>query len=319
MPLQVSSAASAATDRPDTIQAASSAAPTAKGEWVHETLATADDQDWFRYDVTSAGRYRITLGDLPANYSLELYRSDGTRIARSDHVRRGFEELYRRLDAGTYYLRVDSTKGFDAEQAYVVRFRHLPAPVPVLSRRFPCTQGCGFLLQFEFLNNTDHWRFAPYVRATFRDRDGRVLGHHDGYVDISAMPPGVPVSGLLAEGPAAQGHRLLLAPRGQRAHRYQDHAGAPVVAGVRSALRRALLLLPRHGLEPEVAPRRGQRLRRTVRRPRSHARRQPGLRRGSAGRVRSVEREVLRAVAQPDARELLRELTSSDSCKDRRP
>jgi hypothetical protein len=169
-----SAQAAAASERADTLSQARDDAAIKVGATVSEPLATAGDKDWFRYVIPKRSRAVITLAGLPADYNLAVYRSDGTRIAVSDHPAKGFERIFFTADAATYFVRVASTKGHSSAK-YKLRLRTLSAPLALLSFSVPKVNSGYPWVVGEFVNTTDKWQRVDFVAVNSIAADGRIL------------------------------------------------------------------------------------------------------------------------------------------------
>jgi hypothetical protein len=171
--------AQAAGDRPDTLAQARQASPSATGSWLRETLGSAGDRDWFRFSLAQDQRVLVTLGRLPANYSLAVYDSSGDKVASSDRRGRKFEQLYLPLSAGDSFVRVAASgDSVDPDAAYRLQFRPLPTAV-VFAEQKGRLSGQGFEVRGELLNNTGHRVTVQRLRVVFRDADGNKVGSTD--------------------------------------------------------------------------------------------------------------------------------------------
>lgn len=86
-------------------------------------INTSSDVDYYKFSITTAGTATMTLVNLPANYDLYLYSSNGTtQIAVSKNNGTNAESITGTLAAGTYYLKVIS-KGAasNATNCYTLR------------------------------------------------------------------------------------------------------------------------------------------------------------------------------------------------------
>ena len=164
----------AAPERADTLaQAADDPAITA-GQVVHERLHSAKDQDWFRYVFTRRTRAVVTLGSLPGDYNLAVYRPDGSRVARSDHSGEGFERVYFTAAEGTYFVRVASTAGASRTR-YRLWLRTLSGPLALQSFTVPAVNSGYPFVVAEFVNTTASWQRVNTVSVLSLAADGRVL------------------------------------------------------------------------------------------------------------------------------------------------
>lgn len=143
--------------------------------WLSETVGSTTDQDWYRFTVSSQTYVLITLGDLPANYQLELYGACGTKLAGSNRSGRTYEEIYRNLAVGTYRVRVSGVSGANSSSPYALRIRPLAQAVSVLSYSV-FTDSYGYLnIPGEVLNNTTTNREFVKISATFYNASNQVL------------------------------------------------------------------------------------------------------------------------------------------------
>ncbi|MFM9009224.1 MAG: fibronectin type III domain-containing protein [Bacteroidota bacterium] len=87
-------------------------------------IGTSTDKDWFRFSTTSGNtNIRVVLDQLPADYDLELYGSNGKRITSSVNGGTTAETITRNTtSATTYYVQVYGYNGaFNANLCYRLR------------------------------------------------------------------------------------------------------------------------------------------------------------------------------------------------------
>jgi hypothetical protein len=173
----------AAVDAPNSCRGTT--ANRSQGIWLHDTVASSADADWFRFTTTSTRYAYIELGNLTANAALTLYDSACRAIVTSDHSGARYEQLYRYLTAGRYYVRVTGVSG--ATTPYDLRFRSLTDRVFVVSAR--TTSRGGYLTtEGEILNNTRNYRELIEIDATYYNSAGRVVGTDFTYADLQIVP-----------------------------------------------------------------------------------------------------------------------------------
>lgn len=171
--------ANAATgDRPDTRAGAKAAAASPTGKWLHESLSSNGDRDWFRFAVKKTGRALVTLGHLPGNYALDIYDASGSRVAHNDRSGRQFEERYLPVSVGDYYVRVSATSGANPSVDYVLKFRPL-ADKMVIAEQKNVHDVDGFDIKGELLNNTPTWLQVLRIHVTWLDKNGNAVGTTD--------------------------------------------------------------------------------------------------------------------------------------------
>ncbi|MBK7763621.1 MAG: fibronectin type III domain-containing protein [Bacteroidetes bacterium] len=90
---------------------------------VYGLINPASDNDFYKFVITTGGSATITLSDLPANYDIYLYSSNGTTLlASSKRKNLNSETISRTYTAGTYYIKVRSAgTGFSASLCYTLR------------------------------------------------------------------------------------------------------------------------------------------------------------------------------------------------------
>jgi hypothetical protein len=82
-----------------------------------------NDNDYYKFVISTGGTITITLGTLPANYQLALLNSGGTVLQSSINSGTASETINSTVTAGTYYARVyPANKGaFNASICYTLR------------------------------------------------------------------------------------------------------------------------------------------------------------------------------------------------------
>jgi hypothetical protein len=116
-------------------------------------LSTSSDIDWFKFSNTTAQKnIRITLSNLPADYDVRLYRSNGTLLYTSQNGSTTSETIkYNNATVGTYYIRVYGYNGaFSATSCYTLNasisstaFREEETEANVID---PAKQELGFVM-----------------------------------------------------------------------------------------------------------------------------------------------------------------------------
>jgi hypothetical protein len=187
----VSQAASAAADRPNSLAGASATAPVANGAYAKDTIGTAADEDWFRFDVPYATKVMATLGNLPANYSLSIHDSTGRLLRTSNRSGVTFENVLWTAPAkGTYYARVDAAGGYNPAEQYALRFRLIPKGLVVFSQYASLQSNGHVSIMADIVNTTSGWRKLQSVTVVLRDKDGKTLGYDLTSLSNIVLPPG---------------------------------------------------------------------------------------------------------------------------------
>jgi peptidoglycan/xylan/chitin deacetylase (PgdA/CDA1 family) len=180
-------AATAAADAPGTC---SSALPTsARNTWLAGAIGTSTDVDWYEFSLAAGTRAQVTLGNLPTDYDLRIYRGCTTLVASSTRSGRQFDEVYAHFAAGTYAVKITGYNGAHAAASYALRFRTLAWGTPVLSST-TWTDASGFLhIAGEVLNNTAEPRRWLQLDAALLDAAGASVGSAVGYTDVPTLAP----------------------------------------------------------------------------------------------------------------------------------
>lgn len=91
---------------------------------VFALISSIADIDCFKFSTAgNAKNIKITLTDLPADYNIELYKSDGSLVGSSmKSGTTGEQIIYNTNKAGSYYIYVYGYAGvFDADECYTLR------------------------------------------------------------------------------------------------------------------------------------------------------------------------------------------------------
>lgn len=93
-------------------------------------ISLSGDVDWFKFNnTTSNKKIKITLTNLPANYDVALYKSNGDQVGISQNPGTNDETIiYNTNKVGTYYVKVYGAGGaFDPINCYTLRAAISPA------------------------------------------------------------------------------------------------------------------------------------------------------------------------------------------------
>lgn len=148
--------------------------------WLSGTVSRPGEVDYFRFRNAASRWTLIKLGKLSADLQLKVYDSGCRLIATSQHVGTHFEQVYRPLPAGRYYVGVSGVSG--AAGAYYVKFSPITDGVHVLSTHAFITAYRKDLLEVdgEVLNNRSTPNFFRYVKVTFFNAAGGVVARAEG-------------------------------------------------------------------------------------------------------------------------------------------
>ena len=83
----------------------------------------SNDNDYYRFVITTGGTITMTLTTLPANYHLRLLNSSGSTLQTSSNSGTNNETINRTVTAGTYYARVypSNSNQWNATNCYTLR------------------------------------------------------------------------------------------------------------------------------------------------------------------------------------------------------
>ena len=177
----------AAADAPGSC--ASGLPTSARNTWITGAIGSSTDVDWYEFSVPAGTRAQVTLGTLPADYDLTVFRGCTTLVGASERSGRQFDEVYAYFGAGTYYARVRGFEGASSPSTYSLRFRTLAWGTPVLSST-TWTDGAGLLhVAGEVLNNTAEPRRWLQLDATLLNGDGTTIGSAVGYTRTATVAP----------------------------------------------------------------------------------------------------------------------------------
>lgn len=96
-------------------------------------INTSSDVDFYRFDITTAGTFTLTLNTLPADYDLKLFKGSSS-VATSDNAGTSSESITYNGTAGTYYARVYGWNGAqNSTQCYTLKVQLGTASLPAQS------------------------------------------------------------------------------------------------------------------------------------------------------------------------------------------
>jgi len=86
-------------------------------------ISSSTDKDWYKFTTTSsAPKLKVTLTNLPADYDVRLYNSNGTQLSVSQNGGTTSETITRNTNnAATYYVQVYGYNGASSTSCYTLR------------------------------------------------------------------------------------------------------------------------------------------------------------------------------------------------------
>jgi glucose/arabinose dehydrogenase len=175
--------------------------------WINETIHSASDVDWYRFTVSSTHRVRVVLGDLSGDARVDLYSSCSNLLQSSQRTGSGFEQLYRKLPAGTYRVKVSGVGG--ASGPYALRFQILSNSLTFVTRTGWHT-GSTVVFAGEIINNDSSIRRSILVHATLYNASNQKIGERSGHAYTYGLVSGgtAPYRLAFAE-PAGYDHAVM--------------------------------------------------------------------------------------------------------------
>jgi hypothetical protein len=172
-PIETSLAASTSTAPAHNLADARTHPVVPRNSWHHDVLARHSQQNWYRLELTSRSYLYTLLGALPANYNLRLYNDAGKLLSKSERGALLPETVGRSLDAGTYFLRVASTRGSDPRKSYqlLVRVVGASATGGVLTARIDNADG----VVGDVVNVSNRTLTATFLDVSFYGANGKLL------------------------------------------------------------------------------------------------------------------------------------------------
>lgn len=91
---------------------------------IYGLINISSDIDHYKFIITTGGTATITLTGLPANYDLNILKSDGKVLVSSKKTGTTSESISRTFTAGTYYAKVNGvSKSFNATNCYDLKIQ----------------------------------------------------------------------------------------------------------------------------------------------------------------------------------------------------
>jgi hypothetical protein len=120
------------------------ATPITPGENDHGLINPTGDVDVFSFNVTQdAPNVQVVLSNLPTNYDLKLYQSNGQQVGVSKHRGKTNDTIIKNnTAAGTYYARVYGNNGkFDPDYCFVIKVNTSNVPYKYATENKQTTSG----------------------------------------------------------------------------------------------------------------------------------------------------------------------------------
>jgi hypothetical protein len=165
------------------------AVPLSTNAWKQDTITSATDVDWYKFRVEKTKRVRAVLGNLPANYGIQLHSACGRVLKGSNRGATYFEEINKTLRPGTYHIRV-SSGGATSPDPYAVRFQAWKLNrLSIVGKPRVQVDGSSLHTYVEVLNTT---RFnLEYVKATvsYFNASNRKIATTTAYTHLDMVQP----------------------------------------------------------------------------------------------------------------------------------
>jgi serine protease len=75
---------------------------------ITDLVGTLDSEDYYRFNLAGTSEFKVVVDALSANANLQLLSSQGNILASSDNMGTARESIAQTLEAGTYYVKVNS-------------------------------------------------------------------------------------------------------------------------------------------------------------------------------------------------------------------
>lgn len=86
-------------------------------------ICGSSDVDWFKFSNSNSKRnIRVTIKNLPANYDMQLYSSNGTLLGTSQNTGTADEGfIYNSAPVGTYFVKIYGNSGAQSNSTYTLK------------------------------------------------------------------------------------------------------------------------------------------------------------------------------------------------------
>jgi hypothetical protein len=160
------------------------------GRWKFDDISRPRDVDWYKFSINGKRRVRVVLGNLPANYAVELYSSCGAKLGGSNRASRYFEEVNKTLRPGTYRVRVFSTSGQSSARSYGLRVQAFTMGRLHIVGKPRVQLVDGFLHTYvEVLNTTSVNLEFVKAKVTYFNRGNRKIASTTSYAHLDKLIP----------------------------------------------------------------------------------------------------------------------------------
>lgn len=165
----------------------------------------SNDNDYYRFVITTGGTITMTLTTLPANYHLRLLNSSGSTLQTSSNSGTNNETISRTVTAGTYYARVypSNSNQWNATNCYTLRVAlgtatrgdDLITAKPVIVFPNPVTKTMNVSIP-DIQGMADIRVFDIYGKLVQQ----RSTGQANTQLDLSSLPSGMYVVKVMNDG-----------------------------------------------------------------------------------------------------------------------
>jgi hypothetical protein len=164
-------------------------------------ISPANDQDYYRFSITTGGTITVTLQTLPGDYDIVLYNGSQAQVAISENGSTSNETINYTAAAGTYYLRIYGWNGANSStQCYTLRVGTGTASAASIADLELATQEESkdeyvYPNPVRDLLNVNVYALKGESRVLVFDGQGQVVIHKrvdadHAQVDVSDLPPG---------------------------------------------------------------------------------------------------------------------------------
>jgi uncharacterized protein len=154
-------------------------------------LNPANDNDYYKFVITTGGTITMTLTTLPANFHLRLLNSSGTTLQTSSNAGTTNETITRTVTAGTYYARVypSNNKQWNAANCYTLKVQlGTAARVNPMVSLFPNPVKNKLMVSFDGFNlGAEIKVYSTMGNLLMVEKPNKLITE----LNISALPAGI--------------------------------------------------------------------------------------------------------------------------------
>nr|WP_308216587.1 M4 family metallopeptidase [Pseudalkalibacillus decolorationis] len=172
--------------------------PITTGTTYNSYISSASDVDYYKFDASTTGNISVSLSNLPGDYDVYLYNSNGSLVAQSENGGTSSESIsYSASNTGTYYVKVVGYNGASSTStAYALNVTY-PSDSSSTAQWYYETASADTPHPYPDNYNNGHTYSKPgaqkvaihfsrfeteagYDFVNVKDKNGNVIAQHDG-------------------------------------------------------------------------------------------------------------------------------------------